>query len=436
MTLPTSTSAARKLGSRYGKLWTSASLSNLADGVMKVALPLVAIRYTDSPALIAGLTFAFTLPWLLFALTAGALADRYDRRRLMLIANTARALLMSVLVVAALTGAGSIWLLYAAALFVGTAETVYDTSSQSILPQLVDRSQLARANGRLFAAEFATNQFIGPPLGGFLVAAGVGLAFGAPVLLWVAAVGMLLLLPGKYSTGHTGTTTMRADIAEGLRFLWSSTLLRVLAIMVGVFNFASSATMTVFVLYAVGATSAMGLTDTQYGMLLTTFAVGSILGTFLAEPIERLIGRARSLTLTIFGSLLTVATPAFTTNPWIIGAAFFLGGITISIWNIVTVSLRQRVTPPRLLGRLNSAYRLLAWGTMPLGAAVGGLVGELFGLQTVFLTMGALELCLLVGMIWVTDRRMAADEAAAEAAEAAAEKPGAAESAGAQHDPA
>ncbi|WP_431221056.1 MFS transporter [Leifsonia xyli] len=128
---------ANALGARYRKLWTSAALSNLADGAMKVALPLVAIRYTDSPAVIAGLTFAFTLPWLLFALTAGALADRIDRRRLMLLANAARALFLACLTVATVAGAGSIWLLYAAAVCIGVAETVYDTSAQSILPQLV-----------------------------------------------------------------------------------------------------------------------------------------------------------------------------------------------------------------------------------------------------------------------------------------------------------
>ncbi|KQR54843.1 MFS transporter [Leifsonia sp. Leaf336] len=405
---------AERLGSRYWKLWTSSALSNLADGVMKVALPLVAIRYTDSPALIAGLTFAFTLPWLLFALLAGALADRFDRRRLMLVANAARSAFLACLTVAAVGGAGSIWLLYAAAVCIGVAETVYDTSSQSILPQLVGRDLLSRANGRLYAAELTTNQFIGPPLGGFLVALGVGLAFGTPVLLWVAAIGMLLLVRGRFTADHARTTTIRADIAEGLRFLRDNTLLRTLAVMVGGFNFASSAVFTVLVLYAVGPTSAMKLTDPGYGLLLTASAVGSVLGTFLAEPAERLLGRSRSLTLTILGSLLTVATPAFTTNPVIIGAGFFVGGITVSIWNVITVSLRQRVTPQRLLGRLNSAYRLLAWGTMPLGAAAAGIIAQLFGIPAVFLTMGGIVLCLTIGMIWVTDGRMEAAEAEAE----------------------
>ncbi|MFJ8893518.1 MFS transporter [Leifsonia sp. NPDC102414] len=418
-----------RLGAPYWKLWTSSALSNLADGVMKVALPLVAIRYTESPALIAGLGFAFTLPWLLFALTAGALADRFDRRRLMLWANTARAALLSVLVVVAIIGAGSIWMLYAIALFVGVAETIYDTSSQSILPQLVSRDALSRANGRLYAAELTTNQFVGPPLGGFLVASGIAVAFGAPVLLWVLAIGMLLLVRGRFSTGHTGATTIRADIAEGLRFLWSNTVLRVLAIMVGVFNLASSATFTVLVLYAVGPNSAMKLTDPGYGLLLTASALGSVLGSFAAEGAERWLGRAKALALTILGSVLTVATPAFTTNPVIIGAAFFLGGITVSIWNVITVSLRQRITPHRLLGRLNSAYRLVAWGTMPLGAALGGVIAQFFGLPAVFLTMGVVVVCLLLGMLWVTDKRMdAADEAAdqahrAEAAEEAASGP-------------
>ncbi|SEA87254.1 MFS transporter [Leifsonia sp. 21MFCrub1.1] len=405
---------ANGLGARYAKLWTSASLSNLADGVMKVALPLVAVRYTDSPALIAGLTFAFTLPWLLFALTAGALADRLDRRRLMLIANAARALFLAFLTVATLTGIGSIWMLYAAALCIGVAETVYDTSAQSILPQLVPRDRLSRANGRLYAAELTANEFIGPPLGGFLVATGVALAFGTPVLLWVAAIGMLLLLRGRFRADRPERTTIRADIAEGLRFLGRSTLLRTLAIMVGVFNFASSAVYTVFVLYAVGPQSAMKLTDPAYGLLLTASAIGSVLGTFLAEPAERLLGRARALTLTVIGSLFTVATPFFTANPFLIAGGMLIGGITVSVWNVITVSLRQRVTPTRLLGRLNSAYRLLAWGTMPLGALAGGLIGQLFGVRWVFLVMGILVVLQLIPMLWITDRRMDDAESAAE----------------------
>lgn len=404
-----------RLGSRYRRLWSASALSNLADGIVKVALPLVALQFTRSPAAIAGLSFAFTLPWLLFALTAGALADRYDRRRLMLIANTVRATLVAALTVAALLGAGSLWLLYAVALCIGTAETVHDTSAQSILPQLVRGEALPRANGRLFAAELTANQFVGPPLGGLLVAAGAVVAFGTPALLWAVALVVLLGMRGRFAAERPWTTSIRAEIAEGLRFVWGSVILRVLAVMVGVFNFASSAAFTVLVLYAVGPTSAMRLTGAGYGLLLTASAVGTVLGAFVAEPAEKLLGRPRALALTIVGNLFTVATPAFTADPVLIGTAFFLGGITISIWNVITVSLRQRITPVRLLGRMNSAYRLVGWGTMPVGAAVGGLLAQSFGVRSVFLIMGVLVSALLAGMIWVTESRMRAAEAAATA---------------------
>jgi MFS family permease len=221
---------------------------------------------------------------------------------------------------------------------------------------------------------------------------------------------MLLFVRGRYGTDHPRTTTIRADIAEGLRFLWRHRLLRVLAAMVGGFNFALNAVFTVFVLYAVGPTSALRLNDPEYGLLLTVMAVGSVLGTFLAEPCERVLGRARTLIATVVAVAVSIATPALTTNLWAIGALFAIGGAAISVWNVITVSLRQRVTPPRLLGRVNSAYRLLAFGTMPLGSAAGGIVAEIFGLPAVFLAAGIVSLCLLTGMIWVTDRAMSAAE--------------------------
>ncbi len=391
------------LGIAYWRLWTSSGLSNLADGVVKVVLPLVAIRFTDSPTLIAGLTFALTLPWLLFALPAGALADRLDRRRAMLGANAVRAMLLVVLVLTVMVDDGSIWVLYVVALCIGVAETIYDTSAQSILPLVVSRDQLSRANGRLYAAELTANQFVGPPLGGFLVAAGAAMAFATPAALWAVAVAVLLLVHGPFRIERDERTTMRADVAEGLRFLWRQRLLRTLAVIVGVFNFASNATWAILVLYAVGPASAMGLSEPAYGLLLTTVAAGSLLGSLVAEWVEQRLGRARSLVLTILGCTLLVGVPAVTANPFLIGAAFFVGGTANAIWNVITVSLRQRVTPDRLLGRVNSGYRLVAWGAMPLGAAAGGLLAQVLGLRAVFVVMALLTLALVAGMTKVTD---------------------------------
>ncbi len=373
-------------------------------------MPLLAIQFTQSPTLIAGLSVAATLPWLLFALTAGALADRLDRRRLMLWANISRTLLPAALVVGILLDFGSLWALYCVALMVGVAETLYDTSAQSILPQIVQRDQLSRANGRLYAVELTTNQFIGPPLGGLLVAVGVVVGFAVPAVLWLAAVGSLLLVPGSFRQEREVKTTLRFDIAEGLRFLWKQKILRTLAVMTGVSNFASNGAFAVLVLFAVGPASPMGLSEVGFGILLTSGALGGLVGSFVTERMEAALGRSKALALAVVGIALFVGAPALTANPYVLGVLFFVGGVMIVLWNVITVSLRQRIAPDRLLGRVNSAYRLLAWGSMPLGAAAGGLLAQWLGLQVMFGIMGVLSLAMLALMPILTNRAIDAAE--------------------------
>jgi MFS family permease len=403
-----------RLGLAFWQLWSASGLSNLADGLVKIALPLVAVGLTDSPGLVAGVSLAVMLPWLVFALPAGALADRVDRRIAMVAANVVRAAAVTVLagslILGLETSAAAILALYAVALLLGTAETVYDTCAQSILPQVVARDRLPRANGRLLAAELTANEFVGPPLGGLLVAIGAAAAFATPAALWAAAVGALLLLRGGFSVPRGEPTTLRADVAEGLRYLWRHRLLRTLAAMTGLFNFATNATFAIFVLYAVGPDSAMRLTEVTYGLLFATIAAGSLIGALLADPIIRRLGRSRSLLVGILGGVGTVGVAAVTTIPLVIAAAFLIGGLTNALWNVVAVSLRQRITPDRILGRINSSYRLVAWGTRPLGAAAGGLLGELLGLRAVFAVASALVLATLLGMTQVTDAAISAAE--------------------------
>ncbi|MFI9452220.1 MFS transporter [Amycolatopsis sp. NPDC052450] len=384
------------LGSAYWRLWSASSLSNLADGIVKIALGLVAVQLTRSPALIAGLAFVSSLPWLVFALHAGVLTDRVDRRRAMLTANVLRAGLLAALAVAIAVDFRSIWLLYVVALGLGLAETVHDTAAQAILPQIVGRDRLTRANSRLYAAELTANEFAGPPLGGFLVAAGALAAFATPSAIWIVAVFALFFVPGSFRAERTRDTTVREDLAEGLRFLWENRILRILAIMVGGFNFATSAMITLFVLYAVGPTSAMGLTEQAYGFLLATIAVGSLAGSFVAERIELTLGRSRTLAFSLLTGAALVGIPAVTTNPYVIGAVFFLGGTGVVVWNVVVVSLRQRLIPDHLLGRGTSGHRLVAWGTKPLGAAAAGLLAEAFGLRPVFAGAAVVILALLL----------------------------------------
>lgn len=395
------------LGSRFWRLAFSSGSSNLADGVFKLALPLAAIAFTRSPTLVAGLELARSLPWLLVALPVGAFADRMDRRRTMIFANLARTSLVAVLAVVLQTGNGSVVLLYFVAIGTGIAEVFYDTSSQSILPSLVERGQLGRANGRLGAIELGAQQFAGPPLAGFLVGVALAAAFWTTTALWLVAVAALWALRGSFRPERTTeATTIRTDIAEGVRFLIARPMLRTMAAMVGVANLASSATGAVFVLYAVGADSILDLNETQFGFLILTAAAGSIAATLVNDQIEVRLGRARTLTIAVLGIVLFTATPAITTNVWLIAVAMFIGGATIMLWNIITVSFRQAVTPDHLLGRLNSVYRLLAWGTMPIGAATGAIIAETLGLRAVYATMGILAATLLIANHTITDAKL------------------------------
>lgn len=396
--------SALPLGRNFWRLWSSASLSNLADGVFGIALPLIAIQYTQSPTLIAGLALAGNLPWLVFALQAGAISDRKDRRRVMFSANIFRGALLLVLATMVALDVATIWSLYVVVFLAGIGETLYDTSAQSILPQVVDRTQLPRANSRLFAAELTANEFIGPPLGGFLVALGAGLVLLGSGSVWLLAALLLLLLRGTFHTDHDGSTTMRADVAEGLRFLRHHRVLRNMALLTGVGNFAATAVWAVFVLFAVGSASTLGLTEVQYGVLMTATAIGAFVGTLIAEGIQRRLGRSKTLIVMILATSASLAVPALTTNVWVIGFFLVLSGLTVVMGNIVMVSLRQRVTPDRLLGRVNSAYRMLAWGLMPFGALFGGFMADWFGFETLFVAAGLISLSTLGCMVALSDR--------------------------------
>ncbi len=404
MSSPTSdTRRAAGLPPNYWRLWISSAASNLADGAFWIAFPLLAVQLTDSPALIAGVSVVARLPWLVFALVAGALADRNDRRRTMVGVAVLRTAVTVALAVGILAGVVSLPVLYLAAFVLGIGETLFDTAAQSIMPAIVERDQLSRANGRLYAAELTANQFVGPPLGGILAGIGIALAFaGSAVAFAVAAVG-LALLSGTFRPPVRETrTSIVADIREGLGYLFGHRLLRTLAIMVGVTNLASSAVFAIFVLYAV-APGPMNLSEAGFGALMTTMAIGSLAGSFIVERFERWLGRANLLLVSVLVVAATTAVPAFTAEVIPVGASFALAGAAVVMWNVVTVSLRQRIVPDALLGRLNASYRLLAWGSQPLGALLGGLVAEVFGLRAVFVVAAFVSGALVLGRLIVTD---------------------------------
>lgn len=407
------------LPANFWRLLASSAASNLADGLFYIALPLIALRITDSPALIAGVALVGRLPWLVFVLVAGALADRLDRRSTMRNVQIFRVALLGLLAVLAFADLLSLPILYVASFVLGMGETLFDTSAQSILPSIVGRDQLASANGRLQGVELVMNTFVGPPLGGLLISISVPLVLASSVLGYaIAAVGLSLLVGSFRPERADPSTRLTAEIGEGLRYLWGNRVLRTLAFMVGVMNLASMASMTLLPLYAVSP-GPMGMSEAGFGLLFTTFAAGSVVGSFVAAPLERRVGRVPLLFTGVVALALSFAVPAFTAEVVPIGLSFVVSGLLVVVWNVITVSLRQRIVPDRLLGRVNAAYRLFAWGTQPLGALVGGVVGELWGVQAAFVTSAVLILALLVARIVITEDALREAEGAAPAVAAA-----------------
>jgi MFS family permease len=405
------------LGPRYWKLWSSSAVANLADGIFQVAIALLAVRLTRSPLLIAGVAVTARLPWLLLALPAGAWADRWDRRLTMVRMNAIRVALLAALSAAIAADVATIGLVYAITFGLGCAEVLFDTSAQTLMPAVVEsKDDLSKANGRLYAAETVLNQFVGPPLGGVLIGLSVAAAIGSSAGLYAVAVVGLALLPGAYRSTRTapasGPTTLRTEIAEGLRYLFAHRLLRTLALLLGAMNLWSTAQFSIFVLFAVTkGDRGLGLSDTGVGLLLTVGAIGAVLGSLVAAPVERALGRARVLLLSMLVGSAAMAAPGVWPTVAVAAASGAAFGISGVLWNVITVSLRQRIIPDHLLGRVNSCYRLLGWGSIPIGGAVGGVLAELFGLRAVFLIAGAGQVVLIPALVRVvTDRAIVAAE--------------------------
>lgn len=396
------------LGPEYRKLWAASAVSNLGDGVTMVAGPLLAATLTRDPVLVAGLMFAQRLPWLLFSLPGGALIDRLDRRLLMGSVDILRTALIGALGVAVLLDWASLPMMYVVFFLVGTCEVFFANSSLAILPSVVPKASLEKANGRMFAAELVANDFAGKSLGGFLFGIAAALPFLVDAGTFAASAALVLALRGNFRAqeleGETRTTLL-AEIREGLAWLFGRRLLLVLAVMLGVANFTLSAVFAILVLYA---QDVLGLGSTGYGLLLACAGVGAVLGSLLAERIGRLLGTGRALFLVMMVEGVVLAAIALSDQPLFVGAMIAVEGFVAFVWNVLTFALRQALIPSHLLGRVGSAYRLIGVGAGAVGALTGGLLASGFGLAAPFWFAAALMILVaFASMPFVNNRSVA-----------------------------
>jgi MFS family permease len=416
------------LGANWRRLWAADAISSLGDGAYAAAIPLLAVYFTRSPAQVAGVATAASLPWLLCSLHAGALADRYDRRRLMSIAQIVQAFAVSIAAVTAIVPGGRIWMLYVTSFALGAAETVFANSAQSMLPMVVGPAQLEAANGRQYATETVTQQFIGPPLGSLLFAAALPATRSLP--FWLDALTFALsafliariYLPRPAAEADSADMTgvpgparraMRHDIAEGLRWLAGHRLLRTLAILLAVTNVAGQIANSTFVLFA---TERLHVGPRGYGILLAASAIGGVAGGLASRRIVARLGTRRSIIVgAAIGAASACVVGALARDVYVMVACMAASAFSATVWNVATVSMRQRIIPDRIRGRVNSVYRLAGWGSLPIGAAVGGAIATAYGLRAPWFVAAAIRIgVVIVAALALRPALFAAAEAAAQ----------------------
>lgn len=398
------------LGRPFAAQLTSTGLANLGDGVLATLAPLVALGLTTSPTQIGLLSAATWLPWLLLGIAAGAIIDRADRRRAQALALAARGVLLAGAAALVAADALTMPLLLAIVLAYGVTEVFADLGASAIIPDLVPTSRLSAANGRIIGVQQVANSFLGAPLAGALLVVGAGIGFGVSAALAVlAALALVVGMRGSYRpalvpddndddapAAPSTPTALRAGLAqvrEGLGFLVHHRVMRPLVITSSVLNMASTGFFAVFVLWAVGPTSAAGLTEAQFPLIMVGFAAGAVLGSVLAERVQNRFGELPTMLVTLTSNVLLMLLLVSFPNGWVFAGTLFVIGLLNTIGNVISMSLRQRLVPRHLLGRVGGAGRTLAYGLMPVGAVLGGIVAERWSLQTTF--VGAVVVSLL-----------------------------------------
>lgn len=382
------------LGPKFLALWTASTISSLGDGVTAIAGPLLAASLTRDPIQVAGLMIAEQLAWMLFALPSGALVDRIDRRVAMTAASVLRVVVLAALGGAILLDSAPLPLLYGTFFLIGCAGLLYENAATAVLPGLVRRDQLERANGRLLAARTLCQSLLAAPLGAFLFATSQWSPFLLDAIALTLVAGLSLNLSGPRP--EPKRTSIAAAIKEGVRWLNGHTILRMLTITVAVSNVGLGAVLSILVLIA---RERLGLDEFGYGVLLTTIAVGGIVGGLVTTKVVAWIGPGNALRVGMVIELATHLGLALTEDAITAGVILTLLGLHLLVFSTIGASLRQALVPIALLGRVHSAYRMSSNAGMLLGAILGGVLGRYLGLAAPF-WLGLAGVALVTVRMW------------------------------------
>ncbi|MGP4110301.1 MFS transporter [Streptomyces sp. 4N509B] len=410
------------LGRDFNRLWGAAAVNNLGDGIVAAAAPLLVASVTSDPLLVGFAAFAQQLPWLLFSLVSGVYVDRLDRRRLIVVVNVIRATVVGGLtLVVALWHEDAVPLLpavYVAGFLLGTCETLADNASSSLVPTVVASEDLPRANARMMGAFFVINRFVAPPLGAAFFVVAAALPFGVNAVTFVLA-GVLIAglrraggtgpdhaarpaTPGEAAAGAPGDAppaarpSLRADIAEGVRWLWSHPAIRMISVSLLLMNITLFSGLSILVLYG---QERLGLGEMGYGLFLTSFAIGGLAGALWAPRLQARFSPSLLLRVGLVIETLTHVGLALASTVWAAGAVIVVFGIHGSVWMGVEKTLRQRAVPDRLRGRVEGVFFMFVMGGAALGSFLGGPVARWLGVTGPF-WLSAVVMVALTVVAW------------------------------------
>ena len=369
-----------KLGPAFNRLFSASVISNLSDGLLAVAAPLLAISLTKDPILISMLSAFVMLPWLLFAIPIGLIVDRSNKRLLITFTNSIRFITAGLVALAISTDTITIYWLLLATFLIGTCEVATDTAAQSLIPVILEKKNFEKANSRMNIAETVIQNFIGAPLSGFLYATAIVLPFILNSLGFLIAAFFVFMIPAHLisqgSSAETSVTEKKSFISEikfGLNYLWNDRPLRRLVATttsLGLFYSLSTSTLILFI------TEILEVQAKYFGVLMAGAGSGGVLGGILTPILSKKFGRGAVLAVAIFISSITVVFQGISPNVWVFGVIGFISAFAITNWNILLMSCYQVLIPADLYGRIHGARRTFVWGVMPIGALLGGVIAQ------------------------------------------------------------
>ena len=397
-----------RLGVDFRRLLASSWVSNLGDGIGVAAGPLLIASETDDPFLVALAALLRGLPWLLFGLVAGAVADRVDRKRIVVAVDLARSAVLVGLAVSVATGSVSVTLVLVSVFVVATAEVFADTTSSTLLPVLVPRHELPIGNARLSVGVMGVNQLIGPPIGAVLFAGGRSWPLFSQVVLVIAGALLIARIATPTAPEQRERRSLRHDIAEGFTWVRRHPAVRTLVLTIVLFNVTFGAAWAVLVLWT---RDRLGLHEVGFGLLLAVSAAGSVVGGAMYGPITRRLSLSTLMRVGLVFETFTHLALALTTAAWLAMVILFVFGAHAMVWGTTSTSIRQMSVPAEMQGRVNGVNMVASYGSMVIGSAIGGVLAQLWGVTAPFWFAFAGSAVLVV-LLWPQLAHIAHDEPA------------------------